>query len=223
MLIGVAASTSSYAAYAIDVISVQRLFYNQDLGWFADIMLLFTTQCLGYGIAGLLRTYLVKPSAMIWPSTLVLVTLYQTLHRLGFDGGDSQDDLLTSPNGKSDGEQSVIWGAVSPTDYDRRQMSHFSIVDDDRSDLYPVSLYSASSPDSPGRRVARRSRPTSWRIGRLKFFVVVFACVFLWQILPGYIAPVLTSMALLCWMNTQNPVLRTIGSGNYGLGKARTK
>lgn len=40
VLIGVCAGTAGSTAYAIDVISVQRLFYNQDLGWFCDIALL---------------------------------------------------------------------------------------------------------------------------------------------------------------------------------------
>lgn len=39
-----------------------------------------TTICLGFGLAGLARRFLVWPAAMIWPSTLVNASLFYTLH-----------------------------------------------------------------------------------------------------------------------------------------------
>ena len=38
------------------------------------------TQTLGFGFAGLLHSVLVKPVAMIFPSTLVVTTMFHTLH-----------------------------------------------------------------------------------------------------------------------------------------------
>lgn len=35
---------------------------------------------LGFGMAGIVRRFLVWPAAMIWPSTLVNTTLFYTLH-----------------------------------------------------------------------------------------------------------------------------------------------
>ncbi|KVH99663.1 Oligopeptide transporter OPT superfamily [Cynara cardunculus var. scolymus] len=44
---------------------------------------------LGYGWAGLLRKYVVEPSHMWWPSTLVQISLFRALHN---DGDDGEDD-----------------------------------------------------------------------------------------------------------------------------------
>ncbi|KAJ3091055.1 hypothetical protein HK102_001826 [Quaeritorhiza haematococci] len=72
-LIVIAASTATSSAYAIDILSVQRIYYNQNIGAVASLLLLGTTQCLGYGMAGFLRKYLVRPAHM--------VTVFHTMHR----------------------------------------------------------------------------------------------------------------------------------------------
>lgn len=45
------------------------------------ILLLFSSQLLGYGMAGVLRKSLVYPTRMLWPSILPLSSLIETLHR----------------------------------------------------------------------------------------------------------------------------------------------
>jgi hypothetical protein len=45
-----------------------------------SLTLLITTQCIGFGLAGMLQDILVKPTSMYWPSTLVTVQLFTTLH-----------------------------------------------------------------------------------------------------------------------------------------------
>jgi hypothetical protein len=39
-----------------------------------------TSQILGYGMAGIMRRFLVWPASMIWPANLVNCALFQTLH-----------------------------------------------------------------------------------------------------------------------------------------------
>lgn len=46
-------------------------------------MLLLTTQMIGFGLAGLVYNLLVRPTAMLWPSTLTVVTLLNALHGEG--------------------------------------------------------------------------------------------------------------------------------------------
>jgi hypothetical protein len=41
---------------------------------------LLTTQLIGFGISGLVYDLLVRPTAMVWPSNLAVVTLFNTLH-----------------------------------------------------------------------------------------------------------------------------------------------
>lgn len=81
VLITIMASCGAGTAYAVDIIVIQRVFYDQDFGFVANLLLILTTQMLGYGMAGILRRYLVYPAAMIWPANLVTVALFNTLHR----------------------------------------------------------------------------------------------------------------------------------------------
>ncbi|KAK4443531.1 sexual differentiation process protein isp4 [Podospora aff. communis PSN243] len=77
----VMASVALSVANATDVLLAQRLFYRQDWGGIPyQALLMLSTQCLGYGLAGMLRRVLVYPPAMIWPSNLAVVTLLNTLH-----------------------------------------------------------------------------------------------------------------------------------------------
>ncbi|KAI9596959.1 OPT oligopeptide transporter protein-domain-containing protein [Syncephalis fuscata] len=143
MLIGVSANTGGTAAYAIDIIAVQRLFYGRHVGPLEAILLLLTTQCIGYGMAGMLRRFLVTPASMIWPSNLVQVALYNTLHG---------------------------------------------------------------------------TEPANQGMKRQTFFMIVACATFVYQLLPFYIAPILSSMAILCWIAPKNGVAQLFGSGYQGLG-----
>ncbi|KAI7865237.1 OPT family small oligopeptide transporter [Spinellus fusiger] len=80
VLITTMANCSYGTAYAVDVIVIQKLFYKQDLGWGGGILLIWTTQFIGYGMAGFLRPYLVYPANMVWPSNLSNISLFTSLH-----------------------------------------------------------------------------------------------------------------------------------------------
>jgi OPT family oligopeptide transporter len=75
------ASSASSAAYATEVLAAQKLYYNVIPNAAVAILLLFSSQLLGYGMAGVLRKSLVYPTKMLWPSVLPLSTLVETLHR----------------------------------------------------------------------------------------------------------------------------------------------
>ncbi|CAG8975628.1 hypothetical protein HYALB_00008387 [Hymenoscyphus albidus] len=79
-IIVVMAGVSFGAAYATDIILAQLAFYKQDFGLLFQLMLTVSTQSVGYGIAGILRPYLVYPAAMIWPGNLVAVTLMNAMY-----------------------------------------------------------------------------------------------------------------------------------------------
>ncbi|OCK83299.1 OPT-domain-containing protein [Lepidopterella palustris CBS 459.81] len=68
-------------AFATDVIVEQTQFYHQNLGVSYQILLTLSTQILGYALAGLTRRYLVHPSGMIWPGTLMSASMFSTLHK----------------------------------------------------------------------------------------------------------------------------------------------
>ncbi|KAJ9136480.1 OPT-domain-containing protein [Pleurostoma richardsiae] len=68
-------------AFATDVIVEQTQFYKQDVGIVYQLLLILSTQILGYTFAGLTRRFLVRPSGMIWPSTLMSAAMFTTLHK----------------------------------------------------------------------------------------------------------------------------------------------
>jgi hypothetical protein len=62
------ASTSSAAPLAIEVLAINKLFYNKPTPPLAAILCIMSSQCIGYGIAGILRNTLIYPSKMLYVS-----------------------------------------------------------------------------------------------------------------------------------------------------------
>ena len=58
-IIVVMASVSFGAAYATDILLAQIAFYKQDFGITFQLLLVISTQSIGYGIAGMMRKFLV--------------------------------------------------------------------------------------------------------------------------------------------------------------------
>ncbi|KAK3835832.1 MAG: OPT oligopeptide transporter protein-domain-containing protein [Linnemannia elongata] len=79
-VIGIAVSTAATSAYAIDILTVTDLFLKHRINTLGAFILILTTQCLGYGMAGFLRKYLVYPAEMVWWSNLVHVVFYNAMH-----------------------------------------------------------------------------------------------------------------------------------------------
>ncbi|KAG0240841.1 hypothetical protein BGW41_006596 [Actinomortierella wolfii] len=80
VLIGTMTSVNTYTAYAVDIVVLQKVFYGDAKPFIGGLLLVWTTQILGFSLAGVLRKFLVKPAHMIWPSNLVTVALFRSLH-----------------------------------------------------------------------------------------------------------------------------------------------
>jgi hypothetical protein len=115
LAIVIMANSASISAQGIEVLAVEQLYYGNKLGGALSVFLLFSSQFLGYGIAGLMRKVLVYPKNMLWPSNLPVNSMLETLHR--------------------------------------------------------------------PRELTRKP---------LKVFLIVFACIFVWEIIPEWIMPLLT-------------------------------
>ncbi|KAG0004900.1 hypothetical protein BGZ80_008143 [Entomortierella chlamydospora] len=81
VLITVMANTGATTFAAIDIIVIQELYYHDSWGFGGGLLLVITTQFVGYGLAGALRRFLVRPASMVWPVNLVNVSLFHTFHR----------------------------------------------------------------------------------------------------------------------------------------------
>jgi len=80
VLITAFANAGAGTVYAIDIVVIKEVFYKTSIGFFDSLLLVWTTQMIGYGMAGLVRRFLIRPAAMIWPLNLINVTLFRTLH-----------------------------------------------------------------------------------------------------------------------------------------------
>lgn len=90
-LLTIVVSLTSSTSYAMNILIAQTNFYNQKLSAGYMILLVFSTQLLGYGAAGLTRRWIVYPASMIWPQTLVTTSLFSTLH-------SNKNDVLNKLN-----------------------------------------------------------------------------------------------------------------------------
>lgn len=132
---------SSYTAYGLGQLSCMELFYGKRLDAPWAISFLLTTQLMGYGLVGLYRHILVRPTQMYYPGVLPTVSLFNAMHR---------DPRRTSSS--------------------------------------------------------------------LQFFSWTASAAFLYQWLPSFVFPLLSSLPVLCWMGHGSWVAFVLGSGTLGFG-----
>ncbi|KAG0655928.1 oligopeptide transporter, partial [Maudiozyma exigua] len=80
-VVTIAAALTSSTAYAMYIINAQTSFYKMDVNAGYQLLLVWTSQILGYGAAGLTRRWTVYPASCIWPQTLISVSLFDSLHQ----------------------------------------------------------------------------------------------------------------------------------------------
>ncbi|KAJ1383096.1 Oligopeptide transporter, OPT superfamily [Sesbania bispinosa] len=77
VLITIFANSGAGTVYATHILSAVKLMYRRKLDFLPALLLMLTTQVLGFGWAGLFRKFLVEPGEMWWPSNLVQVSLFR--------------------------------------------------------------------------------------------------------------------------------------------------
>ncbi|KAK9284619.1 hypothetical protein L1049_023795 [Liquidambar formosana] len=80
VLITIFANSGAGNVYAIHIVSTVKIFYGKSMTFLVALLIVITTQVLGFGWAGIFRRYLVEPAAMWWPQNLVQVSLFRALH-----------------------------------------------------------------------------------------------------------------------------------------------
>ncbi|KAK6936646.1 Oligopeptide transporter, OPT superfamily [Dillenia turbinata] len=80
VLITIFANSGAGSVYAAHILTAIKLLYKRELDFLPALIVMMTTQVLGFGWAGIFRKYLVEPAQMWWPSNLVQVSLFQALH-----------------------------------------------------------------------------------------------------------------------------------------------
>lgn len=102
VLITIFANAGEGNVYAIHIVSAVKLFYKRNLTFFVALIVVLTSQVLGFGWAGIFRRFLVEPAAMWWPQNLVQVSLFRyvvesavLISDYSLDGGDGLMNLDT--------------------------------------------------------------------------------------------------------------------------------
>ncbi|XP_042019223.1 oligopeptide transporter 7-like isoform X1 [Salvia splendens] len=80
VLITIFANSGAGTVYAIHIVTAVKVFYQKHISFSISLIVVITTQVLGFGWAGIYRRYLVEPAAMWWPANLVQVSLFRALH-----------------------------------------------------------------------------------------------------------------------------------------------
>ncbi|XP_038886406.1 oligopeptide transporter 6-like [Benincasa hispida] len=80
VLITIFANSGAGTVYATHILTAVKLLYRRQLTFLPALLIMLTTQILGFGWAGIFRKYLVEPGEMWWPSNLVQASLFRALH-----------------------------------------------------------------------------------------------------------------------------------------------
>ncbi|KAJ3513897.1 hypothetical protein NLJ89_g2699 [Agrocybe chaxingu] len=75
------ASTAADSALAINIFAADELFYDIQPNAGIGIFTLIGSQLLGYGLGGVMRSFLVYPTYIVFPNLLPIVQLFDALHR----------------------------------------------------------------------------------------------------------------------------------------------
>ncbi|TFK24179.1 peptide transporter MTD1 [Coprinopsis marcescibilis] len=75
------ASTAADSALAISIFAADDLYYGIQPSAAVGIFTLIGSQLMGYGIGGLMRSFLVYPTYIVFPNLLPTVQLFDALHR----------------------------------------------------------------------------------------------------------------------------------------------
>ncbi|KAI8865477.1 OPT family small oligopeptide transporter, partial [Ramicandelaber brevisporus] len=94
VLICIFASAGAGTVYAVDIVVIKKMYYHSDLGRGPSLLLMLTSQLIGYGLAGICRQFLVYPAAMIWPSNLANIVLFRTFHERSTWAGVSRTRMF---------------------------------------------------------------------------------------------------------------------------------
>ncbi|KAI9202412.1 OPT oligopeptide transporter protein-domain-containing protein [Polychytrium aggregatum] len=115
-----------------------------------SILWILATQCIGLGLAGMAREFLIKPAAMYWPGNMGILAMFASFH------------------------------------------------------------------DETTNESAAQSK---YKTSRFKFFWIAFVGSFVWYFVPGFIAPALQAIAILCFFGAgPNSMVNILGSATNGVG-----
>ncbi|KAJ1818779.1 hypothetical protein LPJ56_003776 [Coemansia sp. RSA 2599] len=123
VLISIFANASTGTAYALDIVVARKFWIGPPLSYGAGLLLALTSQLIGYSFSGLFHRFLVVPDAMVWPSTLVNVTLFRTLQSTLPRARSEQKPLEKDADENADLTDDACAADQSPADGQKQRQS----------------------------------------------------------------------------------------------------
>ncbi|TQV98969.1 hypothetical protein V2A60_007340 [Cordyceps javanica] len=80
LAITIMANAASTSALGLEIVAAERLYYDRRFSGAITFFMLISSQCLGYGMAGMMRKTMVYPAAMLWPANLPINSMLERLH-----------------------------------------------------------------------------------------------------------------------------------------------
>ncbi|EMD30787.1 hypothetical protein CERSUDRAFT_120304 [Gelatoporia subvermispora B] len=167
VLVTIMAGVGAQSAYASDIVAVQRVYYRQNFGFAYQWMLVMSTQLIGFSIGGIARRLLVDPASMIWPNTLVVCALFNTLHSQSYAGIGPRDGLSRERFFTFAFVSAALWWSgdgrrTLQRQRQRKSCHHMVSADPDDVDSAALTVLSARArPPSSQRTCTRRRRASA--------------------------------------------------------------
>ncbi|OAA73584.1 oligopeptide transporter [Cordyceps fumosorosea ARSEF 2679] len=80
LAVTIMANAASTSALGLQIVATERLYYDRRSNGALTFFMLISSQCLGYGMAGMMRRTMVYPAAMLWPANLPINAMLERLH-----------------------------------------------------------------------------------------------------------------------------------------------
>ncbi|KAJ2160827.1 hypothetical protein GGF46_001957 [Coemansia sp. RSA 552] len=170
--------------------------YGQPLGRWQQFVVVLSTQLFGWSLGDMLRHIFVgRRSSIVWPDTLPLSYLIQTLY-------------LKRPHAGTKAEQQAM---ANPTTVDGEFSNDSDADDTDKHKVYEEDKEEGAEGDTSLSEFAAASTSKT----HLAFLT---AGTFVYQVTISYIAPIFKSLCLLCLWAPKNKLVSLLGSGWNGTG-----
>ncbi|ROV97875.1 hypothetical protein VSDG_04884 [Cytospora chrysosperma] len=80
VFIVIMANSAAVCALGTEQLAAQTLYYDEQPNAASAIFMLLSSQCIGYGLLGMMRKMFVYPTKFVWPLTLPMASLFQSMH-----------------------------------------------------------------------------------------------------------------------------------------------
>ncbi|KZT62539.1 OPT superfamily oligopeptide transporter [Calocera cornea HHB12733] len=210
VLIVLTAGAGAHSNMGEILVSVKEIFYEESMNPMYAILFMWASMWTGFSYAAFARNFLVYNPEIPWPTALQQVAVFKALR-----GSRAKMQLPKTPTvvsapvsrhhtpvtarfrGNTPGRAKFTVGTPSPA-------------------ASPITAASPSPSPPPGFFQQREA--AKLRSIQMKVFWVVFLAIFVWQFLPEFAFPMLSSLALFCWFAPRSAAVKFIGSGIGGMG-----